>query len=161
MKRLVCIMLAVMAMATPCHAEEIIAVIHQDNGLADALEINEAPPINDVSVALDEQDANGHTLEYFGECTITYFCPCKRCNGKWGAIDSFGNPLKFGTVAVDTKVIPMHTHLVIDGYDQIFEALDTGSGVKGNHIDVFVPVSHAEALKMGQGERRKVWFWKE
>jgi 3D (Asp-Asp-Asp) domain-containing protein len=154
-------MLAVMAMATPCHAEEIIAVIHQDNGLADALEINEAPPINDVSVALDEQDANGHQLKYFGECTITYFCPCKRCNGKWGAIDSFGNPLKFGTVAVDTKVIPMHTKLVIDGYDQVFEALDTGSGVKGNHIDVFVPVSHAEALKMGQGERRKVWIWKE
>ena len=161
MKRLVCIMLAAMAMATPCHAEEIIAVIHQDNGLADALEIDEAPPINDVSVALDEQDANGHQLEYFAECTITYFCPCKRCNGKWGAIDSFGNPLKFGTVAVDPKVIPMHTKLAIDGYDQIFEALDTGSGVKGNHIDVFVPVSHAEALKMGQGERRKVWFWKE
>jgi len=154
-------MLAVMAMATPCHAEEIIAVIHQDNGLADALEIDEAPPINDVSVALDEQDANGHALEYFAECTITYFCPCKRCNGKWGAIDSFGNPLKFGTVAVDPKVIPMHTKLIVDGYDQIFEALDTGSGVKGNHIDMFVPVSHAEALNMGQGERRKVWIWKE
>ena len=64
-------------------------------------------------------------------------------------------------MAVDPKVIPMHTKLIVDGYDQIFEALDTGSGVRGNHIDMFVPVSHAEALKMGQGERRKVWFWKE
>lgn len=161
MKRLVCIAFAVMAMSMPCRAEDIIAVIHQDNGLADALEINEAPPINDVSVALDEQDANGHQLEYFAECTITYYCPCKRCNGSWGAVDRYGNPLKFGTVAVDPKVIPMHTKLIVDGYDQIFEALDTGSGVKGNHIDMFVPVSHAEALAMGQGERRKVWIWKE
>ena len=157
MKRLVCIMLAVMAMATPCHAEEIIAVIHQDNGLADALEIGEAPPINDVSVALDEQDANGHTLEYFAECTITYFCPCKRCNGKWGAIDSFGNPLKFGTVAVDPKVIPMHTKLVIDGYDMVFEARDTGSGITGHDIDIYVPVSHQEAVAMCKDQWLNVW----
>ena len=160
MKRIICILLALATMATPCRAEEIIAVIHSEPQ-ANALGITEAPPINDVSIDLDEADANGHQLEYLGEFTITYYCPCKRCNGKWGAIDRYGNPLKFGTVAVDAKVIPMHAKIVVDGYDQVFEALDTGSGVHGKHIDMFVPVSHSEALQMGQGERRKVWLWKE
>ena len=96
-------------------------------------------------------------LEPLGEYTITYYCACRKCNGKWGAVAGFGKPLKWGTVAVDKKVLPMHTRLVIDGFDMVFEARDTGSGVKGKHIDVFVPVSHAEALRMGQGEKKQVW----
>ena len=127
----------------------------------DAIDIDEAPPINRVSDALDEVDANGHRLEYLFEATITYYCPCSRCNGHWGAIDGFGQPLEWGCVAVDPHVIPLRTKLVIDGYDAVFEARDTGSGVDGRHIDVFVPVSHSEALRMGQGEKRKVWRWIE
>lgn len=132
-------------------------VIAEISSQEDAIDITEAPPINDVSVALDEVDAVGNRLTYLSECILTYYCPCKRCNGSWGAIDSKGNPLEWGTVAVDPRKIPLGTKLVIDGYDQIFTARDTGSGVNGWHIDVFVPVLHSEALKMGQGERRKVW----
>ena len=132
---------------------------------ANAIEINEAPPISNVSKALDamdaldEVDANGHRLEYLGEFTITYYDSCPKCNGKWGPIDGYGNPLEWGCVAVDSKVIPMRTKLVVDGYDVIFEARDTGYGVNGKHIDIYVPVSHSEALKMGQGEKRKVWLY--
>ena len=161
MKRLVCIMLAVMAMATPCHAEDIIAVIHQDNGLADALEIDEAPPINQVSEALDEQDANGHHLEYLGKFFTTYYCPCRKCNGSNEGIDGFGNPLEWGCVAVDRNVIPMHTKLIIDGYDKVFEARDTGSGINGHDIDIFVPVSHSEALAMCKDQWLNVWKYNE
>lgn len=132
-------------------------VIAEISSQEDAIDITEAPPIEDVSVALDEVDANGRQMEYLGEFTITYFCSCRKCNGHWGAIDGYGNPLKWGTVAVDPKVIPMQTHLIIDGYDMEFVARDTGNGVNRNHIDIFVPVSHSEALKMGQGEHRKVW----
>ena len=128
---------------------------------ANAIDISEPPPISNVSKALDAMDdaldANGHHLEYISVCTLTYYCPCKRCNGKWGAIDGYGNPLEWGTVAVDPRKIPLGTQLVIDGYDTVFTARDTGSGVNGWHIDVFVPVSHSEALRMGQGEKRKVW----
>ena len=128
---------------------------------ADAIDITDPPPINNVSKALDvlddALDANGRKLEFIHTCTLTYYCPGKCCNGKWGAIDAKGNPLEWGTVAVDPRKIPLGTKLVIDGYDQIFTARDTGSGVNGWHIDVFVPVSHSEALKMGQGEKRKVW----
>lgn len=52
----------------------------------------------------------------------------------------------------------MHTQLVIEGYeDTVFVARDTGGGVKGNHIDIFIPVSHKEALHMPQGQRLQVW----
>ena len=138
------------------------------NPQANAIDISEPPPISNVSKALDtmddaldEVDANGHKLEFLATCTLTYYCPCKRCNGSWGAIDGYGNPLVWGTVAVDPRKIPLGTKLVIDGYDTVFTARDTGSGVNGWHIDVFVPVSHSEALKMGQGEKRKVWRWIE
>lgn len=162
MKKIILTLLMIAMFAMPAAAEEAPAIIYHDaeQAQAHAIEIQEAPPINQISEALDEQDANEHQMEYLGEFTLTYYCPCRKCNGSDNAgIDGFGNPLKWGTVAVDPKVIKMHTKLVIDGYDAIFEALDTGSGVKGNHIDVFVPVSHAEALKMGQGERRKVWIY--
>ena len=124
---------------------------------ADAIDIEEAPPINRISEALDEVDANGHRLEFLANCTITYYCSCRKCNGKWGAIDGRGNPLVWGTVAVDPKKIQLGTKLVIDGYDTVFTARDTGYGVNGWHVDVYVPVSHSEALRMGQGEKRKVW----
>lgn len=129
------------------------------NSQADALEIMEVPPINRISEALDDIDTLAQPeLEYLGTFKITYYCPCKACNGSWGAIDRFGNPLVWGTVAVDPAVIPLGTHLVIDGYDADFVARDTGGKwVKGQHIDVFVPVSHSEALRMAQGERLKVW----
>lgn len=97
-------------------------------------------------------------LEDLGEFKITYYCACKKCNGKWGAVDRYGDPLVWGTVAVDPSVITLQTHLVIDGYDADFVARDTGGKwVRGKHIDVFVPVSHKEALKMAQGEKLRVW----
>jgi len=75
----------------------------------------------------------------------------------WGPVDYFGNPLKVGTVAVDPKVIPLGTKLYIAGYDYAglpagglyAVATDTGSAVKGNRIDIFVPDSRKEALKFG------------
>lgn len=131
--------------------------VYLDDTQEDAVNILEAPPIDELSSVLDEVDVLGNKMEYLGEFKITYYCPCSKCNGYWGAIDGYGHPLKWGTVAVDPSVIPMHTKLIIDGYDAIFEALDTGSGVGGNHIDMFVPVSHSEALAMPQGQKLKVW----
>lgn len=40
------------------------------------------------------------------------------------------------TVAVDPKVIPLGTWIIIDGH--IYQAMDTGSGVRGRHIDIYV-----------------------
>lgn len=143
---------------TIINGEYIIAEIHTQD---DAIDIDEAPPINRISEDLDEQDANGHHLEYLGEFNITHYCSCRKCNGKNAGLDGFGKPLEWGCIAVDPKVIPMHTKVVIDGYDMVFEARDTGSGITGRDIDIFVPVSHSEALKMGQNVGKKVWLYHE
>ena len=160
---LICACVAFFQVITAHAEDQSITIIYQDEEQRrmNAKVIDEAPPINQISEALDEQDANGHQLVYLGEFKLTYYCPCRKCNGSNGAIDRLGNPLVWGTVAVDPKVIPLGTQLVIDGYDAIFTARDTGDEwVQGNHIDMFVPVSHSEARKMGQ-ERRKVWRWIE
>jgi uncharacterized protein YabE (DUF348 family)/3D (Asp-Asp-Asp) domain-containing protein len=49
-----------------------------------------------------------------------------------------GRKATWGTCAVDTSVIPFYTRFYVPGYGWC-EALDTGSGVTGNHIDLFFP----------------------
>ncbi|CAM4409303.1 MULTISPECIES: 3D domain-containing protein [Paenibacillus] len=78
-------------------------------------------------------------------------------NGKWGAVDYFGNPLKLGTIAVDPNVIPMGTKVLVTGHnhdglpDQAFvaTATDQGGAIKGNRIDIFIPGSAANAKSFG------------
>lgn len=53
-----------------------------------------------------------------------------------------------GIVAVDPSVIPLGTRLYIDGYGNA-TALDRGSAIKGNRIDLFFE-NKAEALKWGR-----------
>lgn len=68
-------------------------------------------------------------------------------NGGYGAVDFFGNPLELGTVAVDPSVIPLGSTLYIEGYSfdglpaggMTAKATDTGGGIKGNRLDIFVP----------------------
>lgn len=52
-----------------------------------------------------------------------------------------------GVVAVDPRVIPFGTRLWIEGYGEGIAA-DMGSGIKGNHIDLFFD-SYGEAINWG------------
>ena len=78
-------------------------------------------------------------------------------NGKWGAVDYFGNPLKLGTIAVDPKVIPMGTKVLVTGHDFnglpseafVATARDAGSAIKGNRIDIFIPGSQQSVSAFG------------
>ncbi|MDI4644347.1 3D domain-containing protein [Cohnella hashimotonis] len=75
----------------------------------------------------------------------------------WGPVDYFGNALKLGTIAVDPKVIPLGTKVYITGYNadglpvggMYAVARDTGSAIKGNRIDIFVPGSRDKASSFG------------
>ncbi|MEW5761818.1 MAG: 3D domain-containing protein [Bacillota bacterium] len=58
-----------------------------------------------------------------------------------------GIPPSRGTAAVDPQVIPLGTRLYVEGYGPA-RALDVGSSVKGNRIDVFFP-TRSEALAWG------------
>ncbi|MBC8536562.1 3D domain-containing protein [Feifania hominis] len=74
-------------------------------------------------------------------------------SGKWGDITSTGKPVQVGYVAVDPKVIPYGTRMYITypngkvayGYAV---AEDTGGGIKGNRIDLFMETS-AECKAFG------------
>ncbi len=60
------------------------------------------------------------------------------------------------SVAVDPGVIPLGTKLYIEGFGDIqFVARDTGSGVKGNWIDIWRS-SHWDAVQFGM-QRLRVW----
>jgi 3D (Asp-Asp-Asp) domain-containing protein len=49
-----------------------------------------------------------------------------------------GYPLRKGVVAVDPNVIPLGSHLYIDGYGYAVAA-DIGGAVKQRHVDLFLP----------------------
>ena len=108
---------------------------------------------------------------------ITAYCKCKKCCGwerKWygssvyasgpnkGArkrigITASGTHAKKGTIAADLSLYPFNTIMFIPdyGYGRVE---DCGSGVKGEHIELFFG-SHQQALQWGkQTKRVKIWF---
>lgn len=78
-------------------------------------------------------------------------------NGKWGAVDYFGNPLQLGTIAVDPSIIPMGTKVLVTGHSFqglpknafVATASDQGSTIKGNRIDIFVPGAASTVSNFG------------
>lgn len=82
-----------------------------------------------------------------GTFTTTGYCPCRKCSGGWGRQTSTGAIARPNhTVAVDPRVIPYGTKLMINGI--IYTAEDMGGGVKGKHIDIFYE-THAQAQRQG------------
>ncbi len=84
----------------------------------------------------------------------TAYCSCKRCcdkdpSDKWYGITATGKKARWGTVAVDKRVIKLGSTLRIKGFpNTIFRAEDVGGAIKGKHIDVWFP-SHRAALEFG------------
>jgi len=79
---------------------------------------------------------------YAGEFTVTTYCSCRKCNGKWtGYPTASGAPMVVGTtVAVDPNVIPLGTELRLEINGESFyrTAQDTGSKIKGKKIDLLI-----------------------
>ncbi len=88
-------------------------------------------------------------LQSMGTFTATAYCPCSKCCGKWAnGITSTGVTAQSGrTIAVDPKVIPYGTEVVINGHTYVAE--DCGGAIKGKKIDIYFD-THAEALEFGR-----------
>lgn len=93
---------------------------------------------------------------------VTHYCGCRKCCGIYSdgsesvAYGASGKRLEaLVSVAVDPSVIPLGT-VLHDAEGRLYRAEDTGSGIKGNRIDLFVG-DHQEALNMGVREMTLYW----
>lgn len=74
-------------------------------------------------------------------------------NGARGSITRSGTQVRWGILAVDPLVIPLGSRVMIEGFDEVFIAEDTGGAVRGNHVEIFYP-DHAAAIRFGVQTRR-------
>jgi 3D (Asp-Asp-Asp) domain-containing protein/uncharacterized protein YgiM (DUF1202 family) len=85
--------------------------------------------------------------ECIGTFTITAYCGCSKCSSGGNKTASGTTPTEGRTIAADTSVLPYGTQVVIDGV--VYTVEDCGSGVSGNHIDIFF-ATHEKAVAYGR-----------
>lgn len=86
-------------------------------------------------------------LRSLGMFRTTGYCPCYGCSEGWGRKTSTGAiAVSNHTIAVDPRVIPYGSRVMIDGV--IYTAEDRGGGVRGHHIDIFFD-THAQTRQHG------------
>lgn len=108
-----------------------------------------------IQVSVDGQLFVGDRRYYKGQAPVrslgvfktTGYCPCYSCSEGWGRHTSTGAVASANhTIAVDPRVIPYGTKVMINGI--VYTAEDKGGGVKGNHIDIFYN-THGETRAQG------------
>lgn len=92
-------------------------------------------------------DLESTTLTPLGTFRTTAYCPCYQCSEGWGRQTSTGATATANhTIAVDPRVIPYGSKVMIDGV--IYTAEDRGGGVRGQHIDIFFD-THSQTRQHG------------
>lgn len=105
--------------------------------------------------------ARSHKLE---DVTITFYCCEERphiCGTGSGITASGRRVTPYVSCAVDTDIIPLGSTIMIEynGEMVYLRADDTGSAVKGDHIDIAVK-GHSEALSLGV-QTADIWWCEE
>lgn len=124
---------------------EAIDAATQSNGI-NALEVLEAERVGEPH----------EEWESLGKWKLSFYCPCRQCSSGWGHQTSSGATCVEG-VTVACAILPAGTRVKIDGYGERI-VQDTGAGVSGKHLDVFME-SHGECLRHGI-QYREVWVKK-
>lgn len=113
-----------------------------------------SPPVPEiVAVGTGELSRGGFTGRYVTKIRVeatAYWADPRWSNG----YTFTGVKVHIGSIAVDPSVIPLGTRLYVDGYGYGV-ADDTGSAIKGNHIDLYFP-TNAECQAWGL---RYVWVY--
>lgn len=101
------------------------------------------PQVNKI-IEVENHNNVSSEYEYIGSFLLTGYDDCPLCQEEWVGTTALGvAPTVQHTVAVDPKVIPLGSHLLIDGEEYVAE--DVGGAIKGYHIDIFVG-SHEETF---------------
>ena len=97
----------------------------------------------------------GH-WEPAGRFKITFYCPCRRCNGRNPNRTASGAPLTpYHTAASSSKDFAFGTRILVDGKEYVIEDRGVGTGC----LDLCVS-GHQEALDLGT-HRSEVYIWRE
>ena len=121
---------------------------------------NQQLVLNDKVIRYAENVEQTSPRKYVGEFSFTHYCDCPICtkSAKGSRTATGHKPRQGRTVAVDPKVIPLHSIIYVEdiGY---FVAEDVGGGVHGNHIDIYVD-DHEEAKRLGTlgGKKKRVYI---
>lgn len=112
-----------------------------------------------VEYEYEAQEVEVPELESMGEFKLTAYCSCEKCCDRWAKnrpVDENGNEIVIGasgevleagkSIAVDPKVIPYGTTVLINGNEYI--AQDCGGAIKKKRIDVYFD-NHKDALEFG------------
>lgn len=103
------------------------------------------PTISETEPETEEESDS--TFKSLGTFTLTAYCACSSCCDKSDGITATGTIATQGrTIAVDPRVIPYGTRVMING--NIYIAEDCGGAIGGNRIDVFFN-NHQDALYFG------------
>lgn len=102
---------------------------------------------NSYEGATTEPVTTKESGELIGTFTITAYCGCRKCGTGSNRTASGTTPTEGRTIAADTSILPFGTQVVIGGV--VYTVEDTGSGVRGNHIDIFF-ATHSRALAFGR-----------
>lgn len=150
MTMLIVLMILTMAMSMRTYADESASSgVYASQSLGNVLFFNTSTNPHFTTVqetyaaqAVEEAKQKQQATP-LGRFKLTGYCPCARCSEGYGTRTATGARATAGrTVAVDPRVIPYGTHLLINGHEYVAE--DCGGGVRGAHIDVFYN-THAEA----------------
>lgn len=87
-------------------------------------------------------------LKSLGTYTVTAYCPCRKCCGKWSdGITASGATAKAGRTIAAPRNFAFGTKLVINGVTYTVE--DRGGSIKGRRLDIYFS-NHSEAKKFGK-----------
>lgn len=134
--------------------------VEQLGGMAQKVEALEAEldALKSAQAQAQSDNMAGGQYVSLGEFTLTSYCKCEKCCGKWAdGITASGLTAEPGMIAVDPNVISLGSYVMIDGVEYL--AADTGGAIKGNRIDVFCE-DHQSALEYGV-QRHEVYLLAE
>lgn len=111
----------------------------------DPMPLEEYPPIiEQVEAAITEEPIlePEERIEPTSRGTFRITAYCLR------GIMRDGTYTRGGSIAIDPRVIPLGSDVTIEGLPGVYTARDTGGGVRGNWIDIWVP-TYNEAINWG------------
>lgn len=113
---------------------------------------NQNNPTQEITQTIQTENQNENIINSEAVAEATTFRATAYClKGRTAS----GGSVKRGVVAADPRVLPLGTRIDVDAgpYSGTYTVADTGGGVKGRKLDIWVP-SCAEANRFGSRKVR-------